>query len=168
MVRSLPAAAFLFVLAPAVEGKPEKAPKEKDSPEVKLSAAEQGIIEMANKERAKEKLPALKVNALLCKAAKMHSDNMAKQGKMEHVLDGKDPRDRVVAAGYSFRSVGENVARAGGRRSAPVGPIHRWWMNSKPHRKNILDPNFTEVGVSVARSKRGVFYYTVVFGAPEK
>src|SRR5713101_1572450 len=72
----------------------------KDPKKVEISEVEQAILDATNKEREKEKLPPLKPNKTLCEVARAHSANMAKQGKMEHELDGKTPADRVKAAGY--------------------------------------------------------------------
>src|SRR5688572_29706385 len=96
-----------------------------EKPAVKLSADEKALLELLNKERKKEKLPELTVNALLQKAAKQHSENMAKQEKMTHELDGKGVSDRVTDAGYDWRSVAENVAKSepeGGDDAPPSPP----------------------------------------------
>ncbi len=147
--------------------------KGKNKDKVKLSADEKALVEMLNKVRAKEKLPPLKVNAVLCKVARKHSENMAKQEKMAHILDGKKPGDRVTAAGYDWRLVLENlaIADAGGdpdKPPAPPGDVHKGWMESKAHRANILNPRPTEVGLGVVRSKKGNYYYTQVFALPRK
>ncbi len=117
------------------------------------------------------KLSPLKVNPLLCKVARQHSLNMARQEKMSHELDGKKVKDRVTEAGYDYRKIGENLAMSSGESEAPASPpadIHKMWMESKGHRANILDPKYTEVGVSMALSKKGTYYYTMVFGVPRK
>src|SRR5438105_3825929 len=80
----------------------------------KLSEDEQAIVDLTNKAREKEKLAALKPNPVLFKVARAHSANMAKQKKMEHVLDDKNPADRLKAAGYKYEWMGENVAAGNG------------------------------------------------------
>ena len=56
----------------------------------------------------------LKVNATLVKTARAHSENMAKQEKMAHQLDGKSVGDRTEAAGYDYRDqYGPYVVPAG-------------------------------------------------------
>ena len=67
-----------------------------------LSKDEQKLLELTNKEREKKKLSPLKPNPLLFKAARAHSANMARQEKMEHVLDGKGPGKRARAAASVF------------------------------------------------------------------
>lgn len=128
----------------------------------KPTKEEDTLLELINKEREKEKLPALKMNEKLLKAARDHSANMATQSKMDHVLDGKEPKDRVKDAGYDYMHMGENVAY--GQRSP--ADVVRVWMSSEGHRKNILRKEYTETGIAVARSKSGVPYYTQVFGTP--
>src|SRR4051794_17245954 len=75
-----------------------------------LSSTEKEVLKLINKERAKEELPALKPSAALNKVARAHSANMAKQGKMEHELDGQSPFDRIKSSGYKYRFAGENIA----------------------------------------------------------
>jgi uncharacterized protein YkwD len=99
---------------------------------------------------------------LLFKAARDHSINMAKQGKMEHELDGKNPFHRIKATGYQYRYAGENIAYG----DVPLADVMAGWMKSPPHRKNILYKEFTEIGLGLAKSKDGATYYTQVFGHP--
>src|SRR5438132_1909506 len=106
-----------------------------------LTKDEQQLLELTNKERAKKKLPALKPNPQLFKAARGHSANMAKQEKMEHVLDGKTPGQRARAAGYRGAWIGENIAA--GEEWTLEGVVADW-MDSKGHRANILSPKYTE------------------------
>src|SRR5260370_21509007 len=75
-----------------------------------LTKQEQELGELVNKERAKKELPALKVDPLLTKAAREHSANMAKQEKMQRVLDGKKPPERAEAAGYRLGWGRGNIA----------------------------------------------------------
>jgi len=138
-----------------------------DRPPVKPAGDEKALLDLANKEREAKKLPALTHNALLAKIAKAHAENMAKQEKLDHVLDDKSPAKRAIEAGYRYRNIGENIARAKGDEDLPVPPpadIHDGWMKSKPHADNILNPKFKEVGLATARGKSGTIYYAQVFG----
>jgi uncharacterized protein YkwD len=136
--------------------------KKPDEPKLKLTDAEQKILDLTNKERAREKLPELKLNEALVKAARAHSENMAKQGKFDHFLDGQSPLDRARAAGYKG-AVGENIMK--GDESDPA-VIVAGWMDSKLHRENILRKEFAEIGVGIVKTADGVYYYTQVFGIP--
>src|SRR6185437_16865023 len=154
MFRSLLALAVLVVSLTAALADSKKTTEEKppaDKPDAKTVAAqmaedEKALIDLLNKTRAKAKLPTLVLNPLLCKAAKAHTENMAKQEKMEHVLDGKGVKHRVVDAGYAYRKVGENLAKAAGDPDLPApaaADIHDHWMKSKNHRANIMEPKYT-------------------------
>lgn len=125
------------------------------------SKVEQEIVRLTNQARAKQNKPALKVNDVLMKAARMHAANMANQNQMEHVLDGKDASDRVKALGYEYAALAENIA-AGQRTPAEVLAM---WMNSEGHRSNILGEQYTEIGVAQVKGAKG-YYYVQVFGAP--
>jgi uncharacterized protein YkwD len=134
---------------------------DKDSPEKpKLSKAALTILRLTNEQRAEKELPPLKPNALLMTLAQKHSENMAKQGKLAHVLDEKTPADRAVAAGY-HRYVGENVA--GGPRLTAKNAFELW-LDSEPHKKNIVGERYDEIGIGIARAENGEVYYTQVFG----
>ena len=150
MFRPLFAPALVLALAPPA------------ADELKLSADEKALVELTNAERAKADLPALRPSRKLFEAARGHAANMAKQDKLEHDLDGKTAADRVSAAGYTFARAGENIGwNARTPKDAVAG-----WMESPPHRGNILTREFTEVGVGTARNEKGEPYWVQVFAAP--
>ncbi|MCS6976601.1 MAG: CAP domain-containing protein [Gemmatales bacterium] len=130
---------------------------------LRITDEEQELIDLTNQERAKEELRPLKPHPLLMQAAREHAANMARQQKIEHVLDGKEPRDRVRGVGYRFRHLGENVAS--GYRSPEA--VVRGWMSSEGHRGNILRAEFTEIGVGVVRDHSGKPYYAQVLASPK-
>jgi uncharacterized protein YkwD len=128
----------------------------------KPSEQAQAIIDCTNKEREKLNLPPLKANEKLFKAAQAHSENMAKQDMMVHVLDGKNPEHRARAAGYVFAFIGENVAW----NQRNPEELLKEWMASDHHRTNILDQRFKEVGIGIAKNDKGEPYFTQLFGTP--
>ena len=130
------------------------------------SAEELKIFELTNLERKKKDAPLLKLNPLLSKVARAHSANMARQGKFDHTLDGKDINDRVRESGYKSNLRGENIAF--GEKGAAVANIVKSWMESKEHSENLLHVDFVEMGVGIARDKDGDIYYTQVFARPKK
>ena|SRR5687768_9175092 len=127
---------------------------------------EKKIMELTNAERKKKELPPLKPATLLFKVARAHSENMAKQGKMEHNLDGKKPTDRMRAAGYLLGKGAENIGA--GDPCVPLDMLMEAWMASKGHRENILSTLYTEIGIGVAKDDKGQVYYTQVFGKPRE
>ncbi|MGH7169909.1 MAG: CAP domain-containing protein [Gemmataceae bacterium] len=139
----------------------------KESTKFEMTKDEQTLLELLNKERTKADLPALKPNPMLFKAARGHSANMAKQEKMEHVLDGKRPAQRVEATGYNWGKVSENIAVSQGGQP-PLAVIVKSWMDSKTHRENLLSNRVTETGLGIARNAKGEIYYTQVFARPQR
>jgi uncharacterized protein YkwD len=125
------------------------------------SQEERVLLELINKEREKEGLKPLRFNKKLFLAARGHSLNMAKQGKMSHELNDKSPGDRLREIGYRSAGWGENIAAG----LSPVQAIAAW-MDSEGHRGNILNPNFREIGIGIAVNERGMRFFTQVFGVP--
>jgi uncharacterized protein YkwD len=133
--------------------------------EVTLGPQEKKILELTNNERKQKELLPLKLNPLLCKVAQAHAENMAKQGKLAHDLDGKTPLQRLRAAGYAYRKAYENIGA--GDPDVPLEDLMKAWMESKGHRENILNTVCTEVGLGIAKDKEGQVYYTQLFGQPK-
>ncbi len=120
------------------------------------------LVAAHNKMRAEQKLPPLKANAKLTAAALGQARDMAERGKLTHEgSDGSDPPKRIKREGYVYKECGENVAYG----QETVAEVMRTWMDSPPHRKNILD-DFTEMGGAVAQGKDGRKYWCVDFGRP--
>ena len=116
------------------------------------------LFQSANRDRAANGLPALAWDDALAKVAHQHSVRMAQQGTLSHQFPGEtDLSARSKVAGAHFNSIGENVAQG---RSAPG--IHQQWMNSPPHRRNLLDPDFSAVGIAVVE-RNGTLFATEDF-----
>jgi uncharacterized protein YkwD len=168
MTRRCFAAALAFALVPLAIAQ-EKKDEKKD--ELKLTKEERELIDLTNAERKKAWLNPfapnprpLAPNPQLMAAARAHAANMAKQEKAEHVLDEKGHTDRAKDAGYKYGYLGENVAW---NQDTPK-EVMSDWMNSKVHKENILKPEYTEIGVAVAKSKKGEPYWVQLFGSPEE
>jgi uncharacterized protein YkwD len=124
-----------------------------------------------NAERARRDLGALRLNRKLSTAARRHSQAMVSGRFFSHdSADGASFVDRIRGTGYlsgaSGWYVGENIAYGSGTRSSPRS-IGRAWMNSPPHRRNILSPSFREIGIGVASGTpvgAGGATYTTDFG----
>jgi uncharacterized protein YkwD len=158
VIRVLPLVALFAIAATAfADDKKEKEPG--------LTEEEKKIFELTNKAREEEKLPPLKLNALLIKVARSHSANMAKQEKMEHILDDKNPTQRVKDGGYIASRTGENIAKTNGDKPET---IFKLWLESPHHKENILREQYEEIGVGIGRNAQGEIYYTQVFATPRK
>lgn len=136
-----------------------------------LGDVEQKLLDAANASRTKERLVKLTADRTLSRIALSHAENMARQEKMDHVLDGKGVAKRTTEGGYDYRVVGENLARAPGDKDAPPpapADIHEHWMKSEKHRANLLNPKFRHLGLAVVQSAKGTYYYCQVFATPLK
>lgn len=126
-----------------------------------LSTSERAVLDLVNRERTKVGLAPYRGQAQLARAARNHSTNMARQGNMNHTLDGKDFAQRIRETGYQAGAGGENIAH--GARTP--GEVMSMWMNSPGHKANILSGQYQEIGVGIADSPQGK-HYTLVFAAP--
>ena len=107
-----------------------------------------------NAERARHRLRPLRLNHKLSRAARRHSRAMARQRFFSHTSpSGASFVDRIRSTGYlsGARSwaVGENIAWGSGTRSTPRS-IGVAWMNSPPHRANILSSSYRAIGIGIA------------------
>jgi uncharacterized protein YkwD len=131
-----------------------------------MSPLEQQVVDLTNQARAQNGLPPLQVNSALVAMAQMQSNNMAQLNEMEHVLPGvADPtlQSRSAAFGYNYAWLGENIAF-----NYPDAPsVVAAWMNSPEHRANILNPNYTDIGVGIAWNSLGQAYATQDFGSTQ-
>ncbi len=166
MIRVFFGLSLLALFAAALPFTPAEDKKEK--PKLTMTKEEQTLLELLNKERVKKELPPLRPDPLLFEVARAHSANMAKQRKMEHILDGKNPGQRVLAAGYDYGKVAENIAVSEGPDAASLAMIVKGWMESKIHRENLLNDKLTETGLGIAKNNKGEVYYTQVFARPRK
>ncbi|NED74694.1 CAP domain-containing protein, partial [Streptomyces sp. SID9944] len=118
------------------------------------------VIALVNQERAKAGCGPVTGDSQLDAAAQAHSDDMAARNFFEHTNpDGKDPGDRITAAGYRWSTYGENIARG---QQTPESVMDSW-MNSPGHRANILNCAFKNLGVGVHKGSGGP-WWTQDFG----
>ena len=119
----------------------------------RLSNNERALFDAANSERAQRSLPALHWDESLAAAARKHANRMAFYNVIEHQLSGEpDLKERLTEAGARFSMIAENIAVAPNSQT-----IHSGWMHSASHRKNILSPDLTAVGIAAVRGSGGLF-----------
>jgi uncharacterized protein YkwD len=96
-------------------------------------------------------------NDQLAKAAYDHSKDMVVNNYFSHTgADGSDPGKRITAAGYAWKTYGENIASG----YTSEQQVFNAWINSEGHCKNIMGANFKEMGAG-----RESNMWTQVFGA---
>jgi uncharacterized protein YkwD len=119
------------------------------------SALEQSVLCLINEQRAEAGVAPVRLNPKLGQAAARHSNDMVDQGFFSHTSsDGSTFIDRIAATGYTrgARSwlVGENLVWGSGGLSTPASMVEAW-VESPPHRANLLRGRFREVGLSGVR-----------------
>ncbi len=109
-------------------------------------AMERQVLDMTNVFRYKYKVASLKWDSQVAEVARAHSADMSKRTYFNHNSpEGLTPFDRMEAQGLNYLSAGENIAS--GYEDAPS--VHTGWINSLGHRKNILEPAYTRLGVGI-------------------
>jgi uncharacterized protein YkwD len=122
------------------------------------------VLCLVNHQRMSRHLSALHELRRLDRSAQRWTNAMVSSGSFGH---GSSPGARISAGGYSWSSVGENIATGYATPRAVVSV----WMGSTGHCRNILAPNFTDIGVGVSRRAvsgvaSGPATWTEDFGRP--
>ncbi|GGM20583.1 hypothetical protein GCM10010841_30710 [Deinococcus aerophilus] len=131
----------------------------------------QQILQLVNTARAQARscgatsfaaAPALTLNTQLGQAAQGHAGDMAAQNYFSHTSkDGRTFVQRIAAAGYAYRTIGENIAAG---QTTPQQVV-AGWLQSEGHCRNIMNASFKELGVGYAQGGSYGHYWVQDFGA---
>ncbi|MGP4077428.1 CAP domain-containing protein [Halobacillus sp. K22] len=122
-----------------------------------VSDFEQQVVELTNQERAKQGLEPLELDTELSAVAGDKSLDMQKNDYFSHTSPTYgSPFDMLKEYGIDYRTAGENIAMG---HTSPEQVV-QGWMNSEGHRKNIMNPNFTHIGVGYVEDGN---YWTQMF-----
>ncbi|WP_353611387.1 CAP domain-containing protein [Bacillus sp. FJAT-27251] len=114
-----------------------------------ISQTAQQVIDLTNDHRRQNGLQPLEADPQLSGVALKKSEDMQENGYFSHTSPTYgSPFDMMRDFGVSYRTAGENIAQ--GQRS-PQEVVNAW-MNSPGHRQNILNPNYTHIGVGHAEA----------------
>lgn len=147
------------------ESKPETTPPSEDAntPENKpeadkeLTFAEQ-VVELVNQERTKAGLNAVTLDQKIASAALVRAKEI--ETSFSHIRpNGSKFSTALTEQGVTFKSAGENIAW--GQKSPEA--VMQAWMNSEGHRANILNKNFTKIGVGYYQNAAGRNFWTQLF-----
>jgi hypothetical protein len=117
------------------------------TPNLVASVLPGAVISLTNEERGEEGLGSLKASALLNQAAQLKANDMAAKSYYAHVSpDGTIPPAWLNKVGYKYQIMGENLVIDRTSSEQVVSA----WMGSEAHRENILNPQFTEIGIGIA------------------
>jgi len=146
--------------APEQPQTPEQ-PKTSEQPQTPsgLTAEQARMLELVNQERTKAGLKALEWDAEVARVANIKAQDMVQNNYFSHTSPTYgSPFDMMKSFGIKYRTAGENLA---GYNS--VEGAHNGLMNSDGHRANILNPNFTHIGIGVQKSPRYGYVFVQMF-----
>ena len=118
------------------------------------------VVRLVNAERAKESLAALDADSALDGTALVKARDMAVNNYFEHVSpSGVSLADLYRDYGIPYHYGGENLALG---YETPASVVEAW-MNSAGHRANIMNVNYTKIGVGIVRNASDVYYWVQHF-----
>lgn len=158
--RPAPSSSAPVPSVPSVPSAPESSRPSSSKPEADnntLSYA-QRVVQLVNQEREKAGLQPLSISQSAEAAALIRAKEI--EDSFSHTRpNGSSFYTALKEQGVSYRSSGENIAW--GQKTPEQ--VMQGWMNSPGHRANILNANFTAIGVGYYRSPAGVNYWTQLF-----
>lgn len=125
---------------------PAPTPTPTPTPVPGMTAQEQQMLDLVNQERAKAGVAPLKVDMRLVQTARTKSQDMIDNKYFAHTSPKLGEFHVIIrqAVGSDYSYLGENLAGA-----PAVQTAHNLLMNSEGHRKNILNPNYTHIGIGI-------------------
>jgi uncharacterized protein YkwD len=144
---------------PVITPTPTPTPTPIPTPMPGLSSEAQKALQLVNEARSKPRdcgdgilrpaVPALTWNSKLELAAKAFNQEMIAKQFFDHVgPDGSTPGTRITAQGYSWSTIGENIAVGSlGSSMDTVSGAVQGWLKSTGHCRNIMNASFTEMGL---------------------
>ncbi|HRH26333.1 MAG TPA: CAP domain-containing protein [Candidatus Paceibacterota bacterium] len=159
--------AFLFIFCAAIFISSQYAIRHVGEWNLATAIAPDFLIDLANKDRASAGQSDLVENPKLAEAARLKAEDMASKEYFAHNSpEGLTPWHWFAAVDYNFAYAGENLAV----NFSDSEPLQKAWMDSPLHRANILNGQFTEIGIGVARGTykgKQTLFVAQMFGAPK-
>ena len=115
--------------------------------------------------RAQNGLGPVGVDSRLMAAAADYARAMGARDKINHRIGGSLPK-RVTASGYAWGAAAENLAAG----YSSLDDAMRGWKASAGHRKNLLNPHVTEIGVAAVATPPGSKhrnYWALILATPQ-
>jgi uncharacterized YkwD family protein len=147
--------------APAPQPAPIPSPAVPTQPVSGLTQAEQQMLDLVNRERVNLGLRPLQADLQLTRLARLKSQDMINKNYFAHQSPTYgSPFDMMRADGVTYRYAGENLAGA-----PTVDRAHSGLMNSSGHRANILNVNYTHIGIgAVSGGPYGMMFTQMFIG----
>lgn len=124
------------------------------------SSIEKSMVSLVNQDRANAGLPPLKIDNSLTVYARVHSKDMSDNNFFSHTSPTNGGfSERLKNSNITYSSAGENIALYNSIEKAQAG-----LMSSDGHRANILNKNYTHVGIGIVwNQQKGAYYITQWF-----
>ncbi|SCY38054.1 CAP domain-containing protein [Alkaliphilus peptidifermentans] len=124
-----------------------------------LSSEEQQLVDLVNSARQTNGLPPLQISFEVTRVARIKSQDMIDNNYFSHYspIHGS-PFEMLDSYGVDYLHAGENLAA-----NASIENAHTALMDSSGHRKNILNPDFTHIGIGIRPSQQYGYMITQMF-----
>lgn len=130
-----------------------------EAPPAAISSDERLAIDLLNKDRERHGLPRLTADARLSQVARKHAEDMVRNNYFSHTnKKGQSPFDRMKAGGIAYKAAAENIAY-----NQSIAAMQVALMNSPGHRVNILNAQYTHVGLGLYTAPNGSIYGVQLF-----
>ena len=128
----------------------QNTPPAEEPPPPVSDTVESSLIHMINHIRSTQGLQTLIPNPVLNAIAKSRSQDMANRGYFSHYTpEGKNIGMILQENGVMYACCAENLSKASPPSWGSPGTIINLWMGSSPHRANLLNPHFGQLGIGV-------------------
>jgi uncharacterized protein YkwD len=133
-----------------------------------MNQYEQALFNATNARRASAGLPPLRANNSLVGVARIRSQDMATNNYFAHTspVTGDTAFSLMAKHGVPYGWAGENLAMNNYPGAEAAGVADQALWDSPPHRENILNTHYTEMGIGLRVSASGMYYFTVIFTGP--
>lgn len=139
------------------EGEQQNTEDKQENADADVSQFEQEVVDLTNQEREKEGLAPLEIDTELSKVAREKSKDMQANNYFDHNSPNYgSPFDMMQSFGIDYNTAGENIAQG---QQTPEEVVDAW-MNSEGHRENIMNGDFTHIGIGYVEEGN---YWTQMF-----
>lgn len=140
------------------DNNPDNGSTDTETPDTENQSYAEEVVSLVNVERAKEGLDPLTIDIKVQEAAQIRALEI--ETLFSHTRPNGSSFSTVLKEqNISYKSVGENIAW--GQRS-PQDVVNAW-MNSEGHRANIMNANYTKIGVGYYQNTQGTNYWSQLF-----
>lgn len=140
------------------DNNPDNGSTDTETPDTENQSYAEEVVSLVNVERAKEGLDPLTIDIKVQEAAQIRALEI--ETLFSHTRPNGSSFSTVLKEqNISYKSAGENIAW--GQRS-PQDVVNAW-MNSEGHRANIMNANYTKIGVGYSQNTQGTNYWSQLF-----